>query len=311
MKGKISKRFAVTLVAGVLAMVMAVGGTYAWFTATAQSGAGSNYKAAQVQLAFDNAAGKRFSIAKFALTSSEGVVLQRNLETGFYSNAPTFSDIAGGPSQAFPVKASQGDINSAVNQLLIPCIDSFATYFEVPDYDATSDYFTPGSLLYANTKIKNDSNVYTYLRLCIPKGANAANPKWIAAYGAVVLDSVSTESLKDALFYVPGNLSDVYDYVYYKYPLLPVDLQDQSAQDITVRLYSYVSGSANTDIMDAGVTQKELMNEQFYLSQIKAELIQASNNAIFLNPDWSRHFDFDGGNMPATFLEAPDFSLSP
>lgn len=149
------------------------------------------------------------------------------------------------------------DLQEALDDLLekqrelIETIAAYAVFIE-----AEADRVTPGSLIYGTYSLMNDSNVPTYFRI----SEEETNLNGIAIIKAVAFNGTNVYTL-------------VYDdgYYYSPYALAP-------DTEIKLVIGAYVMGEAN---------ENDVQEIKFSFGGTEIELIQASNNAVYLHDDWN------------------------
>lgn len=261
MKKILSKKMVLPLVAGVLTTVIALAGTFAWFTSSAAATKG-DFKAAKVQL--DHTVGTN-NIWNFYPGDPTTIAAQIELEAAV--NLPTQAEV----DDAFIAwwNAYRGDnfsrwafadettgditppVPGKVNFLVAPTSTD-----EVLGADRNfTDLVTPGCFIYRYNNFVNTSNVPVYFRVEKPViSGGGALP-----YAAYL--NVEDKGIECALLTDGGD-----GYLYFLEPL-------EAGANVKIMLNAYLRGATGNDFQEQTIT----------FGSKGAELIQATNNAVYLS----------------------------
>lgn len=243
MMKKFSKKAMLGIIAGVLAAFAIIGaGTFAWFTSSTDTDITADFTAATVKVSVEdlNDVGF-FNFLKDGSTTNYATQNQANLE--FYLDQC--------------VEQYERD-----RTLADWWVAEFANDFDVLDsYNSSTEFVTPGSLLCANYKIVNDSNVPVYYR--------------IKADAIKVTDSLDVEIWDGKFAYIiyseaSGALLEYYDGYYYS--KTPID----DTFNGRIIIETYIMGSNDNNLQGAIIS----------FDGGAVDFIQADNNAVFIETTW-------------------------
>lgn len=260
MKKIFTKKMALPLIAGIMTTVIALAGTFAWFTSSANATDGK-FKTAIVKLNYDKGENNVWNFYpghKFTIDA------QRELELAVTGKSQEDADDAllawwnshqqngVDPDWYFPNETlNEGPKAGFVNFLHAPNEDTFNGY---------STKVTPGSFIYRHYDFVNASNVPVYFR--VKKAEVTGDPGVNIPYAAYMCigSNPKYELLEDG-----GD-----GYLYCLEPL-------KNGEVVKLMMHAYLTGENGNSFQDVTIS----------FGSVGAELIQATNNAVSLIGSWA------------------------
>lgn len=264
MKKIFRKKMILPLVAGIMTTVIALGGTFAWFTSTAHSTNGQ-FKTARVALVADKGYN---NVWNFYPGHAYTIAAQKSLEDAVNT---VNQDLANSGLLAWWQSYQTGTFDS---QWALhydeheAAVDGKVNYIVYPDEKTSDDYtdkVTPGSFIYRHFDFVNDSNVPVYFRVATPT---------ISANGHVVPYAAFMTIGSNPKYEMLVDGGD--GYLYFPQPI-------EDGATVSLMFHAYLSGALNGN---------ELQEKTISFGATGAELIQATNNAVYLEGTWSDKVDY-------------------